>query len=134
MFRFFWGAMALVVSTLAAAEGAQGVEGIWRTEDNDDGAHLQVTFGPCESDAAKTCGLITAAITKEGESVPYEAVGKLMIWDMVSDDGVSFSGGTLWDPEKDKTVKSKLEVKGDDLKVVGCVAFICLGQTWTRLE
>ena len=57
-----------------------------------------------------------------------------MIWDMETDDGVSFSGGTLWDPEKDKTVKSKLEVKGDDLKVVGCVAFICLGQTWTRLE
>ena len=131
MCRFLWGSIFLAMCAFASAEG---IDGVWRTEDNDDGAHLEVTFGPCDSDATKVCGLITAAITREGLSVAYENVGKLMIRDMVSDDGRSFSGGTLWDPEKDKIVKSKLVVNGDDLRVIGCVAFICLGQTWVRLD
>lgn len=53
---------------------------------------------------------------------------------MKSDDGISFSGGTIWDLEKDKVYKSKLKVKGNDLKVDGCIAFICVGQNWTRVN
>jgi len=131
MRRFLLGAIFFMMCAFASAEG---IDGVWRTEDNDDGAHLEVTFGPCDSDATKVCGLITAAISREGLSIAYENVGKLMIRDMVSNDGRSFSGGTLWDPEKDKIVRSKLVVTGDDLRVIGCIAFICVKQTWARLD
>jgi len=53
---------------------------------------------------------------------------------MERDDGVSFSGGTIWDPEKDKIYKSKIEFSGDDLDVEGCIGFICIGQDWKRLN
>jgi len=131
MHRFLLGSIFFATSALAFAEG---IDGVWRTEDNDSGAHLKVTVGPCDSDATKSCGIITAAISKDGLALDYENIGKLMIRDMESEDGIYFSGGTLWDPEKDKIVKSKIKVNGDDLEVVGCVAFICIGQDWTRAD
>lgn len=129
MFRLIIGAAFVIASSLALA---QGVEGVWRTETNDAGGYLEVTIGPCDSDAKKTCGVITDAYSKSGEDSKYENMGKLIIKDMESKDGVSFSGGTIWDPEKDKTYKSKMEVKEDDLDVDGCISFVCIGQDWKR--
>jgi uncharacterized protein (DUF2147 family) len=41
---------------------------------------------------------------------------------------------TIWDPEKDKTYKSKMSVKGDDLDVEGCISFVCIGEDWKRVK
>ncbi len=131
MYRFTWLLLLLTASTFAAAEG---IDGVWSTEEGDSGGHLEVRIGPCESDATKTCGVIAAAFSKDGIEPDYEHLGKLMIRDMRSDDGVSFSGGTIWHPEKDKIYRSKLKVKGNDLKVDGCIAFICIGQNWRRVN
>jgi uncharacterized protein (DUF2147 family) len=46
----------------------------------------------------------------------------------------SYAGGTIWDPEKDKTYKSKMSVKGDDLDVDGCISFVCIGEDWQRVK
>jgi uncharacterized protein (DUF2147 family) len=53
---------------------------------------------------------------------------------MNSNDGTSYSGGTLWDPLDNKTYKSKLQLKGDVLDVEGCVSFVCSGQDWSRVK
>jgi uncharacterized protein (DUF2147 family) len=53
---------------------------------------------------------------------------------MHSKDGITFSGGTIWDPEHDKTYKSKMTLKGDDLDVEGCVSIVCSGQDWKRFK
>jgi len=61
-------------------------------------------------------------------------MGKLMVKDMKSGDGTKYSGGTIWDPEHDKTYKSKMYLKGDVLDVEGCVSIICSGQDWKRVK
>ena len=57
-----------------------------------------------------------------------------MVKDMKSDDGANYSGGTIWDPEKDKIYKSKMHLKGNVLDVEGCVSIICSGQDWKRVR
>jgi uncharacterized protein (DUF2147 family) len=131
MFRLILGATLFVVSSLALAGG---VEGKWRTESNKAGGFLEVTVGPCDSDAKKTCGVITQAFTKSGPDSGYENLGKLIVMDMESSDGISFSGGTIWDPEHDKTYKSKMTLKNDDLDVKGCISFVCSGEDWKRVK
>jgi uncharacterized protein (DUF2147 family) len=42
----------------------------------------------------------------------------------------ALSGGTIWGPEHDKTYKSKMTLKGDDLDVEGCISIVCSGQDW----
>jgi uncharacterized protein (DUF2147 family) len=123
--------LALVSATATAGDG---VNGIWRTEANDAGGYLEVTIGACESDAAKTCGVISKAHNGQGEDPAYENLGKKMVWDMEPDGGSAYAGGKIWDPEKDKIYKSKIQVVGDGLEVEGCVAFICQGQDWKRVK
>ncbi len=128
----------LILSTILALASSQvvaeGAAGVWKTETNDAGGYLEVTVGPCESDATKTCGVISNAYGKNGVDPAYPNLGKLMVKDMESKDGVKFSGGTIWDPEKDKVYKSKMELKGDDLDVDGCISFVCIGQDWKRVK
>lgn len=131
MFRFSCLLLLLTASALASAES---IDGVWSTEESDSGGYLEIKIGPCKSDATKTCGVISAAFSKDGIEPDYEHLGKLMIRGMKSDDGISYSGGTIWHPEKDKVYKSKLKVKGNDLEVDGCIAFICIGQNWKRVD
>jgi len=125
----------ILAAALAAAPAiatAGGADGLWKTAVSDSGGYLLVTVADCASDAAKTCGTITKAFSKSGEDPGYAHLGKPIVWDMESDDGASFSGGNIWDPEKDKTYSSKMTLKGDVLDVKGCIAIICSGQSWTR--
>ena len=127
----------IVAVTFAAAPVmaiAGGADGVWKTQRSDAGAYLEVTIGPCASDPAKTCGKISKAFTKQGVDPKYENLGKLMVKDMKSDDGMSYSGGTIWDPEDNKTYSSKMHLKGEDLDVEGCVTIFCSGQHWKRVK
>jgi uncharacterized protein (DUF2147 family) len=120
----------LAVGSTAAPGGAHGV---WRTEKNDEGAHLEVTVAPCESDATLTCGTISKAFTKAGEDPNYADLGKSMVEGMKDEGNGSYSGGTIWDPENGKTYKSKMTLKGDELDVDGCISVFCEGQHWQRV-
>lgn len=122
--------LLLVVTFPALAD----VAGVWRTESNDDGAYLEVTVAACDSDAAKICGTITRAMTTGGEDSDYENLGKPIIMDMRDDGDGEYSHGKIWDPEHDKTFKSKMTLKGDELDVEGCVSIICQGQHWQRVQ
>ena len=126
--------LAVAIAVAPAMVVAGGADGVWKTEANEKGGYLEVTIGPCQSDSAKTCGTISNAFTKEGADPKYKYLGKLMVEDMTSDDGASYSGGTIWDPEEDKTYKSKMHRKGDVLDVEGCVTIICSGQDWARVK
>ena len=52
----------------------------------------------------------------------------------MTDGNNSYAGGKIWDPEIDKTYKSKMSIKGDDLDVEGCVSVVCIGEDWKRVE
>ena len=126
--------IAVAVTAAAPAAIAGGVDGTWRTEAGEDGGYLEVTMAPCETDPGKTCGTISKAFNKQGPDPDYENLGKLMVKDMTSKDGTRYSGGTIWDPEKNKTYKSKMELKDGELDVEGCISFICSGQDWKRVK
>jgi uncharacterized protein (DUF2147 family) len=125
---------ALSGVTLAGPAIAGGADGVWKTEANKKGGYLEVTVAPCKADAAKTCGIITAASSATGPDPAYANLGKPIIENMASSDGTSFSGGTIWDPEDGKTYASKMILKGDTLDVEGCVGPICRGQDWERVQ
>ena len=58
--------------------------------------------------------------------------GMTILWDL-SRDGDEWTGGTILDPAKGKTYKSKLKlIDAGRLGVSGCVAFICREQVWIR--
>jgi uncharacterized protein (DUF2147 family) len=126
--------LAAAIVAAPAIAFADGADGVWKTEANDEGGYLQVTIGPCASEAAKTCGTITAAFTKQGADPKYANLGKLIVKDMTSSNGTHYSGGTIWDPEHDKTYSSKMSLKGDVLDVEGCISIICSGEDWTRVK
>ena len=60
--------------------------------------------------------------------------GMTILWGLEADGDGEWSGGTVLDPAKGKTYKSKLELLegGKKLGMSGCVAFFCRQQVWVR--
>ncbi len=122
--------LCVVIAGSPAMAVASSANGVWSTEKDDQGAYLEVTIAPCESDAALTCGVISKAIIASGEDPSYSNLGKLIIKDMKDHGDGTYSKGTIWDPVHDKVYKSKMTVHGDELDVDGCISVICQGQHW----
>lgn len=123
---------ALLFPTLVLAGSPTG---IYQTEPGDSGGFLYVSVAPCGSNPDLTCGTIIAAYDKEGKRDDvYQHLGKPMVWDMVDDGDGTWSNGMIWDPDRDKTYTSNMELRGDILTVEGCVSIICRGQDWRRLQ
>jgi uncharacterized protein (DUF2147 family) len=59
--------------------------------------------------------------------------GMTILWGLKKD-GDEWNGGTVLDPAKGKTYKSKVEMLdgGRKLGMSGCIAFICRQQVWVR--
>ncbi len=113
---------------MSAPAFADDVFGTWKTETSDKGAHLEVSIKSCGD---KICGIITEVVNSDNQS----SKGKTMLKNMSADGGGSYSGGTIWAPDKDKTYKSTMKLQSaNSLEVKGCVAFICRGQTWSRIN
>ncbi|MEZ5865135.1 MAG: DUF2147 domain-containing protein [Geminicoccaceae bacterium] len=99
--------LATAVAALPAAALAADVDGVWKSEANDDGAY-RITMAPCAADAALTCGTISKAVTKDGDDPTYANLGKPIVENMKAEGDGNYSDGTIWDPESDKTYKSKM--------------------------
>jgi uncharacterized protein (DUF2147 family) len=127
-------ALALGAMTTGALAGDP--TGRWQSEPNDEGGYILVDVGPCAGDAAKLCGVISAAKDGDGADARPEWVGKRMIWDMSPDGENEWSGGRIWAPDEDETYRSKMELAGSNLKVSGCVlgGLFCRAQTWIPAE
>lgn len=123
---------ALALPSLALADT---VSGNYRTEANEDGAFLVVKFGPCPQNGAQSCGIISKAVGPDGKSISgYEHIGKPIVWGMQDRGNGKWGKGKIWAPDTNKTYASKMERKGANLKVSGCVAIICRAQTWTPVK
>ena len=59
--------------------------------------------------------------------------GMTILWGLKPDGG-EWTGGTVLDPSKGKTYKSKIELLdgGRKLGMSGCIAFFCRQQVWVR--
>lgn len=69
----------------------------------------------------------------EGANKGKPVKGMTILWNL-KPKGAGWEGGTILDPAKGKTYKSKAKLidGGSKLGVSGCVAFICREQVWIR--
>lgn len=111
---------------------ANSISGVWQTEAGDSGGYLHVEFEQC---GEYLCGLIIGAYDKNNSpDEKYIHIGKKIVWDMQEKKPDSWNDGEIWDPEKDATYSSKMKLVEGDLKVSGCIAFICRSQIWKKVE
>lgn len=123
--------LAAIFAVAAGVAGADPVEGVWRTQPNDDGNTGNVQIAPC---GAKFCGTLIKSFDSAGKPMASENIGKLIVWDMEPEGDGKFGNGSIWDSAADKIYNSKMTLEGDVLKVSGCVLFVCKKQTWTRVQ
>ncbi len=114
---------------MAGSVLAEPVLGTWQTQ-VDDGAYAYVKFEPC---GAALCGSVTRTFDGSGE-IQSSIIGRNLVSNMKADGGGAYSGGTIWQPSKDREFKSKMELSGDTLNVSGCFGPICKKQTWSRVD
>ena len=125
----------LIAALLALAPTALAADpalGIWQTE-VDDGSFALIDVHMC---GQKICGTISRTFYADGREYQSPNIGRDIAIDMVPDgEGRYFGRG--WQPSKDRFFKNgRMVLNGDKLELEGCVAknFICVGQTWTRLQ
>ncbi len=128
-------ALCLAFATAFAGPAlADPVDGLWKTQPGDSGGYLFVTIKEC---GQTICGVITSAVDKNGKPDPkYAHLGKKIIWNMVPKGNNYYGGGTVWAPDRDKKYSSNMTLKGNVLKVKGCVlgGLFCRGQDWMRAK
>lgn len=124
-------ALAAALSLAAVAAQAQGIEGIFQTQANDNGDIGMVQFAPCGD---RYCGTLIKSFHADGTAFDSPNHGRQIVWDMADNGGGKFSGGKIWDPGADKTYNSKMVLSGSTLKVSGCISVLCRSQTWVRVQ
>lgn len=118
------------------------VNGVYKTNPSEEtGGYLHIEFGPCPENKEMSCGIIKTAIRKDGtKNTEYEHLGELMVWNMKTGTDGKYKGGKIWDPSENnedgskKIYNSKMELKGNTLRVDGCILFFCKGQDWERVD
>ncbi|WP_172331575.1 DUF2147 domain-containing protein [Mangrovicoccus sp. HB161399] len=123
----------LICAAIAAAGPvlADPAEGLWKTEPGKDGAFGHVRIAAC---GAELCGTLQEAFNADGSRRDSQAVGRPIVWDMQPEGGGRYGQGQIWDPQRDKTFRSKMVLHGDVLDVSGCVGPFCVAQSWRRLR
>ena len=134
----------LLLGLLPALAFAQsGPTGRWKTIDDetgraksiveirqlDDGSLSGTVVEILQSDRGPnpTCDRCTGA--NKGKPIR----GMTILWGLNPDGANAWSGGTILDPSKGKTYRSKAQlIDNNRLGVSGCVAFICREQVWQR--
>ncbi|MCX7560907.1 DUF2147 domain-containing protein [Sulfitobacter sp. F26204] len=122
-------AMAAVMST-GAAWAADPVFGLWQTQASK-GVYYHVEMKAC---GAKICGVFKQKF-ENGAKVDSDVVGKNAVFDMTPKGGGAYEG-KAWKPSNGKTYNGSGTLKGNSLKIGGCVlgGLICSKQTWQRIN
>tara|TARA_B100000963_G_C22577317_1_gene649099 strand:- start:616 stop:1017 length:402 start_codon:yes stop_codon:yes gene_type:complete len=114
---------------------AEGVTGVYKTEETETGSFLEIEFGPCDEDPSLSCGIIVKAYESVNNvNKEYEHTGKIMVANMKSEGSGKFSGGTIWDPSENKVYNSKMTSIDKDISVEGCILIFCRAQLWKRVK
>ena len=126
-------ALTVCAAIFAATSAmADPIYGLWQTIEDDNGKYGHIEIKTCDG---KICGFLRKSLDSNGKAVETEHINKAIVLDMVNKGGGKYSGGKIWSPDRDKTYDSKLELNGDQLRVSGCVLFLCRdGGTWTRVK
>jgi uncharacterized protein (DUF2147 family) len=121
---------AAIVVAMASPALADPVEGVWKTQ-VDDGAYAHVTIAPC---GGNFCGVISRTFNDTGE-YKSENLGKQLVRNMAAKGDGAYAG-KVWRPSNNKIYIGKIALKGNSLKLSGCIAggLLCSKQTWSRVK
>lgn len=123
--------MTAMLSLGAGAAMAEPLLGTWRTAGDDNGNSGLIKVAPCGD---KLCGKLVKSFNSAGEEIPSENIGRNIISETVPTGDGEYRG-KVYSPDRGKTYNSRLQLKGDSLKVSGCVLGICRdGGTWQRVK
>lgn len=102
--------------------------GLWKSEVNKDGRWIEIDIFTC---GQEVCGKVAKIYNG-----PQDDLSKVMIKGMVHQGDGKFSGGKIYAPDTRKWYTSKMQLKGNRLKVSGCVmgGLVCRSQNWIRLR
>lgn len=125
--------LTALIAGLTLAAGAAFADpalGTWQTEP-DDGNYAHIRMVPC---GEMICGVIARSFNASGE---FESpnTGKTLVINMVPQGDGSYEG-KVWRPSNDKIYMGKMQMRGNQLDLSGCVAggLICSKQTWSRVN
>ncbi|KZK85130.1 hypothetical protein PsAD13_01665 [Pseudovibrio sp. Ad13] len=121
--------IALTMSS-SIALAADPAIGVWETG-LDEGRYSHVKIEQCGD---KMCGTLLRLFEEDGTPVNDGNIGKTILWDMTPKPGGKYRDGKFWRVFDGKTYNGKMDMLGSQLKVSGCVMFICAGQKWNRTE
>ena len=137
-------AFALPLMVLAMAASAQNSRtGRWKTIDDETGkvkSIVEITQAANGALQGKVVEILQSdrgpnptCDKCKGANKDKPVKGMTILWGLKKD-GDEWNGGTVLDPAKGKTYKSKIEMLdgGRKLGMSGCVAFICRQQVWVR--
>jgi uncharacterized protein (DUF2147 family) len=123
---------------------AANATGRWKTIDDETGKPKSIVE-IYKTDSGKLAGKVVEILSTDrgpnplcdkckGENKDKPIKGMVILWGLTQDDATHWSGGTVLDPNKGKTYKSKIELHadGEQLSMSGCIAFICRAQIWVR--
>jgi len=135
-------APALLLVAMAAA-AQQSPTGRWKTIDDETGKVKSIVEITRAADGTLQGKVVEILQSDRGPNPTCDKCkgankdkpvkGMTILWGL-KPDGDEWSGGTVLDPAKGKTYKSKVELLegGSKLGMSGCIAFICRQQVWVR--
>ena len=137
--------IALLLLVLPMAAFAQSSpEGRWKTIDDETGKVKSIVEISQAADGTLQGKVVEVLSSDRGPNPTCDKCkgankgkpikGMTILWGLEADGDGEWSGGTVLDPAKGKTYKSKLELLegGSKLGMSGCIAFICRQQVWVR--
>ncbi len=137
-------ALAIGLAAVPMIASAQSPVGKWKTIDDETGKAKSIVEITQASNGTLQGRVIEILSSDRGPNPTCDKCsgankgkpvkGMVILWGLKPDGKGKWTGGTVLDPAKGKTYKSKLELKsgGDKLGMSGCIAFICREQTWVR--
>jgi len=120
---------AAAMISLAAPSLADPLEGRWPT-DVDDGAYAIIEISPC---GEAFCGVMVRSLKEGGEEYQSPNLGRQIVIDMVPRGNGRYNG-KVWRPSNDKIYIGRMRLRGDSVRLRGCIAggLLCSSQTWQR--
>ena len=139
--------LLLALPLLAAgfsASASDSAAGRWRTIDDETGrvkSIVEITQAANGTLSGKVLQVLQSEHGPhplcnkcEGANKGKPIEGMTILWNVRPDGANKWANGTILDPAKGKTYKSKIALHpdGKKLDMSGCISFICRAQTWVR--
>jgi uncharacterized protein (DUF2147 family) len=136
----FVASLMFIATTVMAFSGRNTALGYWKTIDDETGKPKSI-LKIYEVDG-KYYGRVDRLLEKpgalcekcEGEDHNKPIEGMVVMWGMNADGGEEYSGGKIFDPEKNKTYRCSMWIKDGKLMVRGYLGPFYRTQTWHAVD